>query len=336
MKALRQRRYGGAEDLLWRDAPIPTPKPDEVLVKVRAASMHADIWHVVTGMPYFLRLMGAGLFGPRWRIPGTDLSGVVEAVGAQVSRFKKGDLVYGECVRSHQWQHGGSFAEYAVAPERKLAPKPPQLGFEAAAALPTSTLIACQTVMDEAQLQAGQSLLINGAAGGVGSMALQIALALGAEVTAVDLPSRLDQLEALGAKRCVDGSKVDFTQQDERYDAIIDIPGNHPIEACYRALKPGGRYVYVGHDGFGATAGPWVGSMRRMLKLFWYQKRHGIPLSFPAAPDYPARFEQLGRWVAEGRLRVSVGRAYPMERGAEALEALVQGKVDGRIVLTAP
>jgi NADPH:quinone reductase-like Zn-dependent oxidoreductase len=334
MKAVIHRKYGPAREVLeLGELPVPEPKSDEVLVKVRAASMHADIWHVVHGRPYFLRLMGAGFGSPGGKVPGTDLAGVVEKVGAGVTRFRVGDAVYGECIRSHQWSHGGSLADFVVAPEGKLAHKPEGLSFQEAAALPTSGFIACQAVFDEGKLKAGERVLVNGAAGGVGFLALQIARAFGGRVTGVDAGEKLELLRQAGAEQVIDYRAEDYTRSGERYDVIIDIPGNRPIRDCLAALAPGGRYVYIGHDNYGAGAGPWVGAMGRFFRLWLTLALKGKPPAFPDMPPATERLEILGRLVREGKLRVRIGRAYPLRQAAEALECLAKGEVQGKVVI---
>lgn len=333
MRAIAHTRYAPAGNLELRELPTPSPGPDEVLVRVHATSMHADIWHVAAGRPYFLRLMGAGLFGPGGKIPGTDLGGVVERVGSAVTRFKPGDAVFGETIRKQQWSHGGTFAELAVAPEYKLALKPANLSFVEAAALPTSALIACQAAFEEGAVKDGDSVLVNGAAGGVGLFAVQLCKATGARVTAVDGPGKLEALVEAGADVVLDYTVTNYTEGEERYDLIIDIPGNHPVERCLDTLKPGGRYVYVGHDNYGATGGRWLGSMARFFRLWFIQWRRGYRPQFPPAPNYVERMELLRRLAAEGKLKPRVGSVFALERVPEALRCLMDGAVDGKIVI---
>jgi NADPH:quinone reductase-like Zn-dependent oxidoreductase len=336
MQAIIHTRYGGPEGLRLAEIPAPTPKAGQALVRVKAASLHADIWHVMTGKPYFARLMGAGLFGPGGRVPGTDYAGVIEALGPGVEGWQLGEEVYGESVLAHQWLHGGTFAELAAVPVAKMARKPAALNFEEAAALPTSGFIACQAVYDEGKIQAGQRVLVNGAAGGVGALSLQLAKAEGARVWAVDLAERLAGLEALGAERVLDGRREDFTALGERFDLIIDIPGNRPLDACLDARAPGGRYVYIGHDGYGRDAGPWVGSMARMLKMWWRQKRRGESIEFPKLAGADWRFKILGQRVAEGALKVPLDRVFPLAQAPEALRLLSEGQLKGKAVLRIP
>src|SRR5215212_9150985 len=193
MKAIVQGKYGPPADVLeLADVDEPVVKDDEVLVRVHAASVHPDVWHVVRGLPYVLRLMGAGLLRPKKRIPGTDVAGRVESVGKDVTRFRAGDEVFGETIKGYQWANGGAYAERVSVPEDQLALKPANITFEQAAAVPTSGLIALQNLPDEGLLRPGQSVLVNGAGGGVGTLALQLAKAYGGNVTGVDNTKKLD------------------------------------------------------------------------------------------------------------------------------------------------
>src|SRR5918999_2456505 len=202
MKAIVHHEYGSPDDVLeLEDIEKPVVKDDEVLVRVHAASVHPDVWHVVKGLPYVLRLMGAGLLKPKNSVPGTDEAGYVEAVGKDVTLFRPGDEVFGESVRGHQWHNGGAYAEYASVPEDQLALKPANLTFEQAAAVPTSGIITLQGLREYGQVQPGQKVLVNGAGGGVGTIAVQLAKSYGAAVTGVDSTGKLDLLRSLGADR---------------------------------------------------------------------------------------------------------------------------------------
>lgn len=334
MRAVVQSEYGApAEVLSVVERPEPVPSDDEVLVRVRAASVHPDVWHVVTGRPAMLRLMGSGLRRPQPDVPGTDLAGVVEAVGAGVTQLRVGDEVFGESIRGMQWRNGATWAELAVAPASGLVPKPSDVSFDAAAAVPTPGLIVLQNLPPEGEL-AGRRVLVNGAAGGVGSLALQVLVADGAAVTAVDRPEVLDQLRSLGAAEVVDFTTHDATRLEARFDLVFDVPGNHPFSAWRRVLAERGRYVLIGHDGYGrSSAGPLIGSMRKMLPLV---------LRAPVSPhlqlgttkvskvDGLARFAAL---MADGRLHVPVERTYGLDQAAEALDHLATGRAEGRVVL---
>ena len=243
MKAIVQERYGPADTLKLAEIDRPTAKDGEVLVRVRASSVHADVWHAMRGVPYVLRIMGSGLRRPKHRVPGTDLAGHIESIGANVTRFEPGHEVFGQSVRANLWRNGGALAEYAAVPEAMPELKPARLTFEQAAAVPTSGSLAVQHVRDEGRTQPGQTVLINGAGGAVGTFAVQVAKAYGANVTGVDAPEKLDVLRSLGTDEILDYTQEDFTQREERYNFILDIAGNHPWSECRRALAPNGTYV---------------------------------------------------------------------------------------------
>src|SRR5687768_8027311 len=258
MKAIVQQEYGSPDEVLeLQDIDKPAVKDDEVLVRVHAASVHPDVWHVVRGVPYVLRIMGAGLIKPKNRVPGTDVAGHVESVGRNVKQFQPGSEVFGESVKGHQWHNGGAFAEYVSVPEDALALKPANVTFEQAAAVPTSGFIAIQGIRDQGHVQAGHRVLINGAGGGVGTFAVQLAKAFGADVTGVDSSGKLDMVRSIGADQVIDYMQEDFTQSGKRYDLILDVPGNHSFSALRRALTPKGTYVLIGHDRFGDSGRRW-------------------------------------------------------------------------------
>ena len=226
MKAIVQEKYGSPSEVLeHREFDKPEVKDDEVLVRVHVASVHPDVWHIVRGLPYVLRLMGAGLLKPKNTVPGTDVAGHVESIGKNVTQFQQGDEMFGETIKGYQWTNGGAYAEYASVPEVALVPKPANVTFEQAAAVPTSGLIVLQNLPNEERLQPGQSVLVNGAGGGVGALAVQIAKAYGASVTGVDDTKKLEMIRSLGADQIIDYTQEDFTQSGERYDLIFDIPG---------------------------------------------------------------------------------------------------------------
>jgi NADPH:quinone reductase-like Zn-dependent oxidoreductase len=335
VKAIVQDKYGSADLLRLEEIEKPAlAAEDEVLVRVRATSVHADVWHVLTGLPYVMRLMGAGVRRPRNRVPGTDVAGIVEAVGGGVTRFRPGDEVFGETLRGHQWANGGAWAEYAVAPESGLAPKPAHIPFEQAAALPTAGLIALLNLRTLGGLEAGQHVLINGAAGGVGSIALQLTKALGATVTAVDRTEKLDLLRSLGADAVIDYAQEDFTRRGERYDLILDIPGNHTLAECKRALQPGGKWVLVGHDNYGNGMRRWVGVLPRMFLLMGRSLFDGqLPRASFATPDKAAEMALLQELLAAGKVTPHIDRAFPLREAADAIRYLQSGDVKGKIVL---
>jgi NADPH:quinone reductase-like Zn-dependent oxidoreductase len=213
MKAIVQRRYGSSDVFKLGEIDAPTVEENQMLVRVRAASIHADVWHVMRGVPYVLRFMGAGVIRPKHLVPGTDLAGEVESVGRNVRRFGPGDEVFGQSLSANLWRNGGAFAEYAAVPASRFERKPAALTFEQAAAVPTSGSIAVQGVRDEGRVKAGQRVLINGAGGAVGTFAVQLAKAYGAEVTGVDDAGKLNMLRSIGADRVLAYTTDDFTRR---------------------------------------------------------------------------------------------------------------------------
>jgi NADPH:quinone reductase-like Zn-dependent oxidoreductase len=335
MKAIVQDKYGTPDALELREIDKPVVKDDEVLVQVHAASVHPDVWHVVRGLPYVLRLMGAGLLKPKNRVPGTDAAGHVESVGKNVTRFQPGDEVFGETLKGYQWTNGGTYAEYMSVAQDALAQKPANITFEQAAAVPTSGLIALQNLPNEGRLQPGQSVLVNGAGGGVGALAVQIAKAYGAEVTGVDNTQKLEMVRSLGADRVIDYTQEDFTQGDERYDLIFDIPGNHPFSACRRVLTPDGKYVLIGHDRFGQGVGRWFGSVPRLLKLVALSPFVSqIPTPNFSTLDRKNQMVILKELLEAGKITPVIDRTYPLSKVPEAIRYLEEGHVQGKVVIT--
>lgn len=277
--------------------------------------------------------MGSGVRHPTVRVPGTDVAGVVESVGREVTRFGRGDEVFAETIRGVQWRNGGAFAEYATAPEDGVAMKPATVSFEEAATVPTTGLIALNN-LPQRRVPHGSRVLVNGAAGGVGSIAAQLAKAYGAEVTGVDHPLKLGLVRSLGADRTIDYTREDFTRGTERWDIIFDVPGNHSFREIRRALSPGGGYILIGHDGFDATGHHWVGSIPRMLALV---ARSAVTPELRggslAPPDKLKLMTTLAQFLESGQLRVAVDRTFPLSQGAEALQYLTTGQAKGRVVI---
>jgi NADPH:quinone reductase-like Zn-dependent oxidoreductase len=334
VKAIVQHHYGPLDDLALEEVPVPKPAEGEVLVRVHAASLHADIWHAVTGRPYVMRLMGPGLRRPKVATPGIDLAGRIDSVGPGVTGFAPGDEVFGECVRGIQWKNGGAFAEYASVLAKDLAPKPTTLSFTQAAAVPTSGLIGMQVVRDEAQVAPGESVLVNGAGGAVGSFALQIAKGSGATVTAVDSGQKLAAMKAIGADAAIDYTTTDYTTTGDRYDVIIDIPGNRPLSDIRRTLTPDGRYVFVGHDQYGRRGHPVIGSIGRFARMFAMSMF--VP-QFKAPGKVSPRSERLAalaQMCEAGEITPLVDSTYPLSQIHEALRHLEGGTAVGKIVLT--
>lgn len=336
MKAVIQEKYGPPDEVLQlREIARPVAGDDEVLVRVRAASVHADVWHVVTGRPYVLRLMGAGLLKPKNPVPGTDLAGVVESVGRNVTRFRPGDEVFGESIKSIQWANGGAFAEYAAAPQDALAHKPKSVSFEQAAAVPTSGLIALNNLQSPRSIQPGQRVLINGAGGGVGSIAVQLAKASGAQVTGVDHPLKLEMIRALGADHVIDHTRQDFTQLGERYDLILDVASTLSFTDCQRVLTPKGIYVIIGHDHYGNAGGRLLGSLPHFFKLLalspFVSQLPKMTFSVPSRKDTMPVLQEL---LASGKLTPVIDRVYPLGEVTQALRHLQSGEARGKIILT--
>jgi NADPH:quinone reductase-like Zn-dependent oxidoreductase len=336
MKAIVQDKYGSPDEVLeLRDIDSPVVKDDHVLVRVHAASVHPDVWHVVKGVPYILRIMGAGLRRPRNGVPGTDVAGVTESIGKNVTRFQPGDEVFGESARGHQWHNAGAYAEYVSAPEDALELKPANLTFEQAAAVPTSGFIAMQGLRYQGQAQAGQKVLINGAGGGVGTFAVQLAKAYGTDVTGVDSTGKLDMVRSIGADRVIDYTNEDFTQSGERYDLILDIPGNHSLSDCRRALTSRGTYVLIGHDGFRDSAGRWIGSsLGQFFKGIVLSPFVSQRMAPRVRKEAKAPLVALKEFIEAGKITPVIDRTYPLSEVPEAIRYLAGGNARGKVVIT--
>jgi NADPH:quinone reductase-like Zn-dependent oxidoreductase len=334
VKAIVQERYGTPDVLELREIDRPDAGDDEVLLRVRAASVHADVWHAVHGVPYVLRIMGSGLRAPKQRVPGTDLAGQVESVGRNVTRFRPGDELFGQTLGANLWRNGGAFAEYATAPEARLELKPANLTFEQAGAVPTSGSLAVQAVRDEGRTRSGQSVVINGAGGAVGTFAVQLAKTYGAVVTGVDAPDKLDMLRSIGADRVVDSTREDLTQTGERYDLIIDIPGTRPWSASRRALTPDGTYVLIGHDRYGGSGHRWIGSLGRFFKLMVVAPFASQLHPFRGANDPGDRLVVMKELIEAGKITPVIDRTFPLSEAPEAIRYLASGQARGKVVIT--
>jgi len=336
MKAIVQEKYGSPDDLKLREVDQPAVGDEDVLVRVRAASVHPDVWHFLSGRPYVLRLMGAGFSKPKNPIPGTDMAGIVASVGKSVTAFRQGDEVFGETIVSHGWTTGGAYAEYVSVRHDQLALKPDNITFEQAASVPTSGLIALQNLRGASQGLPGKSVLVNGAGGGVGALALQIAKAYGAHVTAVDSTSKLSMLRSLGADRVIDYTQEDFTRGGDRYDLIFDVPGNQPFSACQRALKPDGRYVLIGHEGFGASGKRFFGLIPYFFKLMFLslfvKQLRGPGLPMPTRNEAMAVLREL---LEAGKITPIIDRSYPLSEAREALRHMMEDELLGKVIITA-
>lgn len=322
MRAILQRRYGTADVLSAGEIDRPHVGPGDVLVQVRAAGLDRGTWHLMAGLPYALRLAGFGVRAPKAPVPGFDVAGVVVAVGGDVTRFAVGDAVFGI--------GRGSFAEYTAAPEDKLALKPERLTFEQAAAMPISGLTALQGLTDAGRLQAGQRVLIIGASGGVGSFAVQIAKALGADVTGVASTAKLDLVRSLGADHVVDYTSEDFADGTRTYDLILDLGGNAPLARLRRALTPAGTLVIGGGEG----GGRFLGGVDRQLRGLALSPFVGQRLTTFVCREHFAGLERLASLAQDGRIVPAVERTYALEDMPDAMRHLVSGKARGKLVIT--
>jgi NADPH:quinone reductase-like Zn-dependent oxidoreductase len=318
MRAAVRERYGGPVQIT--DVDEPALDDDRVLVRVRATSINRGDWYTFMGKPVAARPMMGGVRRPKNRMLGGDFAGVVEAVGRNVSAFKPGDEVFGG--------RAGAFAEYA-APKDSLALKPPNVTFEEAAAVPIAALTALQGLRDHGRLQAGQRVLVNGASGGVGTFAIQIAKALGAHVTAVCSTRNVEQARSLGADEVIDYAKRDFTRAGERYDLILDIAGSKSWRACKRVLAEEGRLVIVGGPGDTPLLGPLahIASMK-LMSLGSSRKT-----SFFIAKFNRADMDLLRDLLADGKIRPVIDRRYGFAEIGDALREMGEGHVRGKLVV---
>lgn len=321
MRAITQSRYGSSEVLQLSQLAVPEPGDGQVLVEVRAAGLDRGTEHLMTGKPYAVRL-AMGVRRPRQPVPGRDVAGVVVSVGAGVTRFAPGDEVYGVAP--------GSFAEYAVAAEDKLARKPANLTFAQAAIVPISAGTALQAI-EAGRLEAGQSVLVTGASGGVGSYAVQLAVDLGAEVTAVCSTAKVDHVTALGAHHVLDRSSTDWSDGTHRYDLVLDIAGNPSLDRLRRALAPHGTAVFVGGEGGGALTG--MGRQLRGALLSPFIGQRLVPLM---ARERGTDYERLTELIEAGRLLPSLDRTYPLDAASEAVRQLEDGTIRGKVAITVP
>lgn len=321
MKAMIYTQYGSPDVLQLKEVAKPTPKADEVLIKVGAAATNAADWHLLRGDPFLLRLV-YGLRTPKNTILGADVAGRVEAVGSQVKQFKPGDEVFGDISGGGF----GAFAEYVCAKENMLVQKPANLTFEQAAAVPLAAVTALQGLRNKGQLQAGQTVLINGASGGVGTFAVQIAKALGAEVTAICSTKKVALVRSLGADHVIDYTQEDFAQNGKRYDLILAANGSRSIFEYRRALKPGGIYVMTGGATKQMTQAMLLGPL---LSMTGSQKMVNL-LARPNQSDLSFIKELL----EVGKVVPVIDRRYPLCELAEAIRYLEAGHAQGKIVIT--
>jgi NADPH:quinone reductase-like Zn-dependent oxidoreductase len=320
MKAIVYTEYGPPEVLQLKEVEKPTPKEDEVLVKVHAASLNAGDWNMLRGEPFFIRLVGGwGLLKPKHDILGLDIAGRVEAVGINVKQFQPGDEVFGE-------SGFGAFAEYRCVTEDKLALKPANISFEEAAAVPEAALVALQGLRDKGQIQPGQKVLINGASGGIGTFAVQIAKSFGAEVTAVCSTRNLDLARSIGADHVVDYTKEDFTKSGQRYDLILAANGYYPISDYKRALNPEGIYVCTG----GSLAQIFQSMLLGPFMSMTGGKKMGNSARNPNHKDWVFMSELL----EAGKVVPVIDRRYPLSEVPEAFRYIGEGHARGKVVIS--
>jgi NADPH:quinone reductase-like Zn-dependent oxidoreductase len=324
MQAIVQDAYGSADVLELKDIDKPVPKDNEVLVQVRAAGLHRGDWHVMTGLPYLIRIVvpALGLRKPKVRVRGMDVAGRVEAVGENVTRFQPGDDVFGWC--------DGSFAEYACAPEDNVAPKPATLTFEQAAAVPISGFAALQGLRDSGEVQPGQKVLIIGAAGGVGAFAVQLAKAFGAEVTGVCSTTQVDLVRSIGADHVIDYTRDDITDGTRHWDLILDTAGRRSLSQLRRALTPRGTLVIVGGEG----AGRWLGGFDRSLRAPVLSQFVSQRLRMLASKPRQEDLQTLRELAEAGKVAPVIGRTYPLREVPEAIRHLEAGHTRGKLVIT--
>jgi NADPH:quinone reductase-like Zn-dependent oxidoreductase len=322
MKAIVQDTYGSADGLELRDIDKPEIGDDEVLVRVHAAGVDQGVWHVMTGLPYPIRLAGYGLRAPKTPVPGADVAGVVEAVGNDVTRFRPGDEAFGI--------GKGSYAEYARAREDKLAPKPANLTFEQAAVVAISGLPALQGLRDHGKVRPGQKVLIIGASGGVGTYAVQLAKAFGAEVTGVCSTTKVELVRSIGADHVIDYTHGDFAEGEQRYHVILDIGGNSSLSRLRRALTPKGTLVIVG----GETDGRWLGGTDRQLRALLLSPFVAQKLGTFVSPENHEDMIVLKELIEAGKVTPVIDRTYPLSAVPNAIRYMRKGHARGKVVIT--
>jgi NADPH:quinone reductase-like Zn-dependent oxidoreductase len=321
MKAIVRDRYGSADVLQLRDVELPRVGDDAVLVRVRAAGLDRGAWHVMAGLPYLIRIAGYGLRGPKTAGLGSELAGVVEAVGANVTELRPGQAVFGTC--------SASFAEYAVTEPDKLARMPANLDFEHAAAVPVSAVTALQALRDHGRVRAGQRVLVIGASGGVGTFAVQIAKAHGASVTGVASTQKLDLVRSLGADHVIDYTRADITDDGKRYDVVLDIGGNRPLSQLRRVLTGDGTLVIVGGEGGGRFTGGIHRQLGAMVLTLIVRQHLGTFIAKPNSTD----LDTLRALIEAGSVTPAVDRVIALEQVPDAIRDLAGGRVRGKVVI---
>jgi NADPH:quinone reductase-like Zn-dependent oxidoreductase len=322
MKAIVRDTYGSSDVLELRDIDKPEIGDDEVLVHVHAAGVDRGVWHIMTGLPYPIRLAGYGLRAPKNPVIGSDVAGVVEAVGKNVSRFQPGDEVFGI--------GKGTYAEYVGAREDKLAPKLANLTFEQAAGVAISGLTALQGLRDHGKVRPGQEVLVIGASGGVGSYAVQIAKAFGAHVTGVSSTKKVEMIRSIGADHVIDYTREDFAEGQQRYDLILDIGGNSSLARLRRALTPEGTLVITGGEG----GGRWLGGTDRQLRAMMLSRFVGQKLGTFISKENHEDMLVLKELIELGKVIPVIDRTYPLSEVPEAIRYLEEGHAQGKVVIT--
>jgi NADPH:quinone reductase-like Zn-dependent oxidoreductase len=324
MKAVVYTEYGSPDVLEIRDIKKPVPNDDQVLIKVRAASINPLDWHFMEGTPYIMRAIGVGLRKPKDPRLGVDYAGTVEAVGKNVTQFKPGDEVLGG--------KSGAFAEYVCArADRAIVLKPANITFEQAASVPIAAITALQGLRDKGKIQPGQKVLINGASGGVGTFAVQIAKSFGAEVTGVCSTRNLDLVRSLGADHVIDYTKEDFTKGDQRYDLILDNVGTQPLSGFRRVLNPNGIFVMIG--GGGPNDGGLIGPLGRPVKALLLSPFISQKMGMLMAELNKKDLTILGDLMQSGKVTPVIDRTYPLSQIAEAIRYLEQGHARGKVII---
>lgn len=323
MKAIVYNQYGGPEVLHEAEVQKPAPRQNEVLIKVHAVGLNAADWRLMRADPFFVRF-SAGLSSPKQQILGSDIAGTVEAIGKNVLGLQPGDAVYADLSANGN----GGLAEYVCVPENTVAHKPTSLTFEEAAAVPMAAVTALQGLRDHGQIQAGQHVMIHGASGGVGSFALQIAKALGAEITAVCSTSKIEQALSLGADHVIDYTKEDFTKNSVKYDLVLAVNGDRPLSHYVEALTPTGSYVMIG------------GSMKQIFQAMllgpFKSKRGGKTIKGFTAKPQQADLQYMTKLIETGAVKPALDKQYPFGKVSEAMHYLDQGHSKGKVVITMP
>ena len=320
MKAIVYRDYGSPDVLRLEEVARPIPGEKQVLIRVRAASVNPYDWHFIRGEPFFMR-MEAGWRQPKDIRVGVDFAGTVEAIGHGVTNFKPGDEVFGG--------RTGAFAEYVCAPERVLALKPPNISFEQAASVPIAGITALQGLRDAGKLAPGQKVLINGASGGVGTFAVQIAKAWGAEVTGVCSTRNVEMVRSIGADHVIDYTKEDFSKSGQHFDLILDCVGNQSLLACRRVLTPKGKYIMVG-----GPSGKWISPLDRVIRMLLLSRLVDQKMSMMLASQKGEDLAILGELMKSGKVTPVIDRSYQLSEVPEAIRYLEKGHARGKVVIT--